>query len=548
MNKTSDFEEMIYKRNKWTYSVSGIGRDMMYTLVASFLMTYIQFSGLGLTEGQFFVIGVILVVGRIWDGINDPIMGSIVENTKSKYGKFKPWIVAGAVLTSLSVLLMFNLRPSGTAFVIFFAIIYFVWEIAWTLNDIPYWSLLPNLSRTKKKRDEIASMVVVFAAVGAFAANAIVTLFTVGNAITGYRIISITFVAFFLICTALTVFGVKEPRNINPHEDDKVSIKQMFLSIKNNDQLLWVTLALLLYTVGSGILVALGYNFFYMEMGYNGTIVLIFIATFGVVTILVQSFFTPLAKKFTRNQLMKFSVILISIGYFLFLLMGYLKFIPINILTVCVFGAFAFGGQAILYMTLIINMTNTIEYNEYKTGKRNEAILFSLRPFVVKLASAIQQGIMTLVLIIFGIYALSQNVSELEAQKNYYDNMSIAEQTDYKVNITARDVILDEKDLPIERKDAIYDALAQVEFEDKNEDGVEEMIINDAADYAFKDKATSGMKIGLRVSITVLPVLLVTLSFLIIQKKYIITEEYYDKIVAEIRERLKESDEVDIIV
>ena len=550
MNNIETLEEKIYQRNKWTYSVSGIGRDMMYTLVATFLMTYIQFSGLGLTEGQFFAIGVILVIGRIWDGINDPIMGSIVENTKSKFGKFKPWIVIGAILTSVSVLFMFNLRPNGTGFVVFFAIVYFVWEIAWTLNDIPYWSLLPNLSRTKKRRDQIASMVVVFAAVGAFAANAIVSLFTVGNAIMGYRIISITFVLFFLLCTALTVFGVKEPKNINPYEEEKVSLKQMFSSIKNNDQLLWVTLALLLYTVGSGILVALGYNFFYMELGYNGTIVLIFVATFGVVTILVQSFYAKLAKRFTRNQLMTFGVIMTFIGYFLFLIMGYIGFLPIHIITVCIFGAFAFGGQAIIYMTIIINMTNTIEYNEYKTGKRNEAILFSLRPFVVKLASAIQQGIMTLVLILFGIYALSQNVSELEAQKNYFDVIeTTVEQDLYKINISLRNVdTINNLDIDQSRKDAIYSALDQVDYIDNDGDEIEEMIINDAADSAFKDKATPEMKLGLRLSITIMPVILIGLAFLVFKTKFIITEEYYDRIVEEIREKLKESDAVEDIV
>lgn len=542
MNEIEVLEQKIYQRNKWTYSVSGIGRDMMYTLVASFLMTYIQFSGLGLTEAEFSAIGIILVLGRIWDGINDPIMGSIVENTKSKYGKFKPWILVGAVLTSISVLLMFNYRPSGTAFVIFFAIIYFVWEIAWTLNDIPYWSLIPNLSRTKKKRDQIASLVVVFAAVGAFVANAIVQFFTVGNAIRGYRIISISFVAFFLLCTLLTVFGVKEPKDTVQNNDEKISLKQMFLSIKNNDQLLWITLALLLYTIGSGILVALGYNFFYMELGYSGLTVLIFIATFGVVTILIQSFYTALAKKFTRASMMKLSLVSIVFGYIMFFLMGYIKFIPVNIVTVCIFGTFAFAGQAIMYMTLIINMTNTIEYNEYKTGKRNEAILFSLRPFVVKLASAIQQGIMTLVLIISGIYIMSQNVSELEAQKNYYDNMTIAEKINYEANIDSRTTILDNLDISEERKEAIYDALQIVDYEINEKTGNKEMVINEAADSAFKAKATPSMKLSLRLSITILPIILVGLSYVIIKFKFIINEEFYDKMISEIGDRHKNSE------
>ncbi len=548
MNEVDRLEYKIYQRNKWTYSVSGIGRDMMYTLVATFFITYVQFSGLNLTAAQFSVIGIILVVGRIWDGINDPIMGGIVENTVSRWGKFKPWILVGAVLTSIVVLLMFNYRPSGWNYVIFFGVIYFLWEISWTLNDIPYWSLLPNLSRTKKRRDQITSMVVVFAAVGAFLANAIVSLYTVGNAVAGYRVISISFVVFFMICSGLTLFGVKEPKMINPYEEDKVTIKQMFSSIKNNDQLLWVTLALLLYTVGSGILVALGYNFFYIELGYDGTLVLIFVATFGTVTILVQSFYAKLAKRFTRSKLMVTSVIIIVIGYTLFFLMGYLSFIPINIITVCIFGALCFGGQAILYMTIIISMTNTIEYNEYKTGKRNEAILFSLRPFVVKLASAFQQGITTLVLVVFGIYVLSQNVSQLEAQKNYFDMMSISEQIEYKSNITLRNNILDDLEMEDAQKEAIYDALALVEYEFDEKTSKEKMVINDAADFAFKNKATGQMRFGLRIAITIIPIILILLTLLIFKKKFIITEEYYDRIVTEIREKLKKSDDVEIIV
>ena len=108
-----DIEKRLLSRNKWTYSLGGIGRDMIYQLVATFFITYIQFSGLNLTAAQFSVIGVLLVVGRVFDGINDPIMGGIVENTRSKWGKFKPWIFLGALLTGIAVVLMFNYLQDG---------------------------------------------------------------------------------------------------------------------------------------------------------------------------------------------------------------------------------------------------------------------------------------------------------------------------------------------------------------------------------------------------------------------------------------------------
>jgi melibiose permease/lactose/raffinose/galactose permease len=532
-----DLEKKLLTRNKWAYSVSGIGRDMIYSLVATFFITYIQFA-LELTAEQFGVVGILLVIGRIWDGVNDPIMGGIVDNTRSRWGKFKPWIMSGAILTGIAVILMFNYRPEGWGFVVFFGVIYFFWEIAFTLNDIPYWSLLPNLAKNKKSRDEITMMVVVFAAVGAFFANAVVSFFTVGNALQGYRIISITFVIFFLACTCLTVFGVKEPVKANAEKEEKVSIKQMFSAIKNNDQLLWSALALMFYTVGSNLLVALGYNFFYLELGYNGTMVLIFVATFGVTTILIQSFYAKIAAKFKRRSLMKLSIIIIAVGYLFFFLQGYLPFLPVNLITVCIFGALVFGGQAIFYMITIVNMTNTIEYNEFKTGKRNEAIMFSLRPFVTKLASALQQGVVTVVLILSGIYVLSQNVSQLEVQKNKFDNLaSITEQVTYKNNAVNRVVIFDGADLTAEEKSVLYDALEDVTFEDENSDGLEEMVINAAADSSFMDQSTGSMRISLRLAITALPVLLIAGAYIIFKKKYIITEEYYDDMLKAINER-----------
>ena len=213
-----DFERKLFNRNKWAYSIGGIGRDMVYQLVATFFITYVQFSGLGLSATQFTVIGIMLVVGRIWDAVNDPVMGSIVENTHTKWGKFRPWILIGALLTAIVIIFMFNFRPTGWAFVVFFFVMYIFWEMFFTLNDIPYWSLIPALSKNKKDRDTVTTLVVVFAGVGAFAGNAIITLTTVGRMVRGYSIISYTFAIFFVACSLLTVFGVKEPKEVLPEK------------------------------------------------------------------------------------------------------------------------------------------------------------------------------------------------------------------------------------------------------------------------------------------------------------------------------------------
>lgn len=539
-NNVLAIEKKIFTRNKWAYSAGGIGRDMIYQLVATFFFTYVQYSGLDINAQQFAVIGVLLVIGRVWDAVNDPIMGSIVENTHSKWGKFKPWIFLGAILTAIVVLFMFNFRPTGWAFVIFFGVIYLLWEMAFTLNDIPYWSLLPALAKTKKDRDTMATMVVVFAGVGAILANIIVSLTTVGNMVRGYSMISVTFAIFFVACTCLTVFGVKEEKEVHVKQPENVSIKKMFSVIKNNDQLLWSALALMFYSVGSGLLTALGYNFFYINLGYDGNLITMFILAYFVGTIVVQSFYSVLAKKYTRRKLATVSFIVLSIGYGLLLFFGYIPLLPKNIVTAMVFGLLVSAGQAIFYLVIIIAITNTIEYNEFKTGNRNEAIVFSLRPFVAKFSSALQQGLVTLVLITSGIFALSQNVGELEKQKNLFDLMSTSEQAQYKANIAAGIVVFDNSELDAATIALLYDVLGDatlIEFTDDDNNNVETMIINAAADRVFKEQATPMMHIMLRIAIAVVPVALIFAAYWIMKKKYIITEAYYEEITAIVKDR-----------
>lgn len=563
-----DFERKLFNRNKWAYSIGGIGRDMVYQLVATFFITYVQFSGLGLSATQFTVIGIMLVVGRIWDAVNDPVMGSIVENTHTKWGKFRPWILIGALLTAIVIIFMFNFRPTGWAFVIFFFVMYLFWEMFFTLNDIPYWSLIPALSKNKKDRDTVTTLVVVFAGVGAFAGNAIITLTTVGRMVRGYSIISYTFAIFFIACTLLTVFGVKEPKEVLPEKPEKISIKQMFKVIAKNDQLLWASLALMLYSVGSGLLTALGYNFFWLEIGYNGTLTMIFILSFAISNILIQSFYSALAKRFTRKQLMNFSFIALVFGYAMMLSIGWVDFLPVNIITACAFGVFVFGGQAIFYMVVIVNMTNTIEYNEFKTGDRNEAIVFSLRPFVAKMSSAIQGLIVTLVLVVSGVYVMSQNVSSLEQEVSLFNEMSVTEKSDYVSSIQNGIPALSIEDFNIllEAEQTTYinnlkTSVSTFEFstlepselvvlyealQDPSNsvfvqgDNGWEMIINDAADSVFLENATITMRLFLRLSITVVPALLIFGALQILKKKYIIDEVYYEEITQLTKSRIEQ--------
>ena len=131
------------KRTKWSYCIGATGRDMAYALVSMFLLTYIQYT-MKLTVAQYAVISAIMVVCLLWDAINDPMMGIIIENSHLKAGKFKPWIFIGVILNSLIIICLFTVRPEGWGFVAFFGVGYLLWGMTYTMNDIAYWGMLPR--------------------------------------------------------------------------------------------------------------------------------------------------------------------------------------------------------------------------------------------------------------------------------------------------------------------------------------------------------------------------------------------------------------------
>lgn len=182
---------MLNKRNKWCLSLGCIGRDMSYTLVSLFLLTYLQYTGLFNTQ-QFIVLSVIIVICRIWDAVNDPMMGTIITNTRTRFGKYRPWVIIGALANSIVLVAMFLVRTdNGWLNVAIIGVLYLLWGMTFTMNDISYWDLLPALTSDKKERDNLTSLVAVFASVGAFAAGGIVPMVTPGNMIVAYRIVAI---------------------------------------------------------------------------------------------------------------------------------------------------------------------------------------------------------------------------------------------------------------------------------------------------------------------------------------------------------------------
>ena len=390
-------------RNRFCFGLGTIGRDMFYTMVSMYIMVYIT-EGLGVSDSMLAVITSVLLVLRVFDALNDPVMGILVDNTKSRFGKFKPGMVIGGLGGAIFMILMFtDMGLTGTKYVVVFAICYFLWDILYGLNDIAYWSMMPSLSTSQTQREKIGSFARICANIGLFTMVVAVVPITnklseiTGSAQKGWFILALIVAVLMMAFMAITIFGVKENKSAFK-EEEKTSLREMFNVIFKNDQLLWVAVSMSLFMIGYMTTTVFGVHFFKYAYGDEG-MYSIFAAVLGVSQLTALSVFTWVRKKFTRRNLYTYATIMVVIGYLVFF------FAPMNMIWIGIAGMLLFIGQAFIQMLMLMFLADTIEYGQWKLGKRNESITFSVQPMINKLGGAISNGVLGLTLIISGINA-----------------------------------------------------------------------------------------------------------------------------------------------
>lgn len=427
-----------FTKNMLMFSLGTIGRDFLYFLFNSFLMTFILFTKT--TDNKMLmVVGAIIVVARIFDALNDPIMGGIVENTRTKWGKYKPWQLLGAVLTGAVIISVFCVKLDGWSYIGFLAFAYLMFSITFTMNDISYWGMLPSLTSDEHERNKLTSCAQLLASAGIGLATLLIPLFTTGSlakwgAPTGYKVIGIISAVLMVLFQLFTILGVKEKPlpPIKPDKSDRLTLKKMFQTIAKNDQLLWCALIMLIFSIGTGVVGGgLLTMYVYFEFGYEGGYTLLIGLGYGIISTLFTATYPWLSKKFGRNKILYSAGIATIFGFALMLIFAlaiptgapkssewFAKFILIAV-------AYTFIGYgAGFYMIMVINMANTVEYNEWKYGQRNESLIFSLRPFTAKLSSALTQALVIGVYAVASITTYTNAISNIEneASKNLITN------------------------------------------------------------------------------------------------------------------------------
>ena len=389
------------KRNRIFFGLGTIGRDMFYTMVSMYVMVYIT-EVVIVPDSTLAMMTAVFMILRIFDAFNDPIMGLLVDNTRSRFGKFKPGIFIGAVIGGICMgMMFFDMGLTGAAYVTVFAIFYLLWDVFYGLNDIAYWSMLPSLSTDQKEREKIGSFARICANIGLFATVVGIIPATkalgevTGSLKQGWLVFALILIALMWGFQLFTLFGVREHEGYFKDEE-KTTLKYMFKVIFKNDQLLWVAISLSLFMIGYTTTTSFGVHFFKYAYG-DENMYSMFAMVLGFSQLTALSVFTWFSKRFTRKRLYQGATLMVVAGYVLFF------FAPMDMAFIGIAGVLLFVGQAFIQMLMLMFLADTIEYGQLKLGKRNESVTFSVQPFINKIGGAVASGVLGLTLIISGI-------------------------------------------------------------------------------------------------------------------------------------------------
>ena len=387
-------------KEKASYGLGAVGKDMVYMLSASYILYYYQ-DILGVSA---IAMGVILMAARVFDAFNDPIMGVIVAKTRTKWGKFRPWLLVGTILNAFVLYFMFAAPPAldGAGLVAYAAITYILWGVTYTMMDIPFWSMIPAFTEGGKEREGLSTLGRSCAGVG----SAIVTIITMkcvyalgaGDERSGFRWFALIIAILFVVFISITCLTIKEKSTVDV---DSPSVGVMFKALVQNDQAMTVVIAIVLINGALYITSNLLIYFFKYDVGgakwYDSYT--LFNTVGGATQILSMMIIFPFMRKLMSTiRVFYLSVVMAISGYvLLFVLMftGATSMAALLIPGILIF--IAFGMLTVL---TTVFLANTVDYGEVKNGRRDESVIFSMQTFVVKLASGVSAFIASICLTI----------------------------------------------------------------------------------------------------------------------------------------------------
>lgn len=411
------------KRQTAGYGLGAVGKDMVYALSASYVMYYYQ-DILGISAT---FVGVVLMAARVFDALNDPFMGIIVEKSNPKFGKFGTWILSGSILNAFVLYALFSAPSalSGGGLRTYFAIIYVLWGVIYTMMDIPFWSMIPAVTREAEDREKLSVVGRTCAGIG----NALITVFAMkmvtmlgnGSERSGFSRLALIVAVLFALFEILCVHSIQE-RKLSKQPAKSAShtptVKEMFQALFRNDQAMVVVGVIVLIDCALYITSNLLIYFFKYDFGGASWVdsYTLFNTVGGASQILGMMVLYPLLrKKLANEQIFRLCLRLSMTGYVL-ILIACLTGLGGSLGVLCIPGVLVFLANGMLTVLTTVFLSSSVDYGELTTGSRQESVIFSMQTFVVKASSAIAVLISGVGIDLIGLIGNSQTTGAVAVQ------------------------------------------------------------------------------------------------------------------------------------
>ena len=399
-------------KEKVSYGLGAVGKDMVYMFSASYILYYYQ----DLLGVSAIAMGFILLAARIFDAFNDPIMGVIVAKTRTKWGRFRPWLLIGTILNAVVLYFMFSAPPAldGNGLIAYAAVFYVLWGVTYTMMDIPFWSMIPAFTEGGKERESLSTLGRTCAGVGSAITTVItmkcVYVFGQGNERLGFRYFALLVAALFVVFITITCLNIKEKSTVTV---DAPSVKQMFRALLQNDQAMTVVVTIVLincsiYTTSNLVIYFFKYDFGGAGWYNSYTLFNIFGGAMQILSMMIL--FPLLRKVLSTIQVFYVSFAMAIVGYVVLLVLAFTNMS--NVFLLFIPGFFIFAANGMLSILTTVFLANTVDYGELKNNRRDESVIFSMQTFVVKLASGVAAMITAASLELFH---LSNDTSDTQA-------------------------------------------------------------------------------------------------------------------------------------
>ena len=409
-NETTTADGGVRKKGKLgqriAYACGNLGQSAFYNAMSTYFIVYVTgclFSGVdkALAAKLIGVITSLVVIIRIAEIFIDPLLGNLIDNTNTKWGRFRPWQFFGGLISAVLLAVIFSgmfglVNVNTTLFIVLFVITFVVLDVFYSLRDISYWGMIPALSSDSHERSTYTSLGSFTGSIGyngiTIVVIPIVTYFSYmftgkhAESQSGWTAFGIIVMLLGIITAWTVAFGTKESTSaLRAKAQKNGNPLEAFKALFQNDQLLWVALSYLLYAIANVITTGVMYYLFVFVLDEPAAF-----SITGIIPLIAGFIMAPLYpilnRWIPRRYLFTGGMVSMIIGYTM------LALFSSNLPVVIVALIFFYVPAQFIQMTAILSLTDSIEYGQLKNGRRNEAVTLSVRPMLDKIGGAMSNG------------------------------------------------------------------------------------------------------------------------------------------------------------